>query len=492
MPPLSNATLQSLHPGVAVPRYDRQAVRPSIVHIGVGGFHRSHQAVYVDEVLSRGHVEWGVCGVGLLPSDRRMATVMREQDCLYTLVLKDTDRASDPRVVGAIARYLFAPDDTESVLSALANPATRVVSMTITEGGYLVSDATGEFDADHPDVVEDLASDAAPRTVFGLVTEALARRKAHDVAGFTIVSCDNMPGNGHVARSAFTSFARLRNRELADWIDERVSFPNSMVDRITPVITDDDRQELLARYDVSDGWPVVAEPFTQWVLEDNFVDRRPPLEEVGVQLVGDVEPYELMKLRLLNASHQVMGYLGYLAGHRYVHEVARDRDFAALLTRYMRDEAAPTLSAVAGIDLGNYQRTLLTRFSNAAIKDSLARNCTDGSDRIPKFVLPVVRHQLAQDGDISVAATAIAGWARYLEGVDESGRLIDVSDRRLGQLAPLVAAQRSNPEALLGVEEVFGDVADHPRFRSAFREALESLTSRGARATIEALTAKKR
>lgn len=487
MPPLSNATLHSLHPRVGVPRYDRQATRPSIVHVGVGGFHRSHQAVYVDDVLALGHSEWGLSGVGLLPSDHRMATVMRQQDCLYTLVLKGAEGEPHPRVVGSLRSYLFAPDDTESVIAALADPATRVVSMTITEGGYLVSDATGDFDADHPSVVADLAPGAVPRTVFGLVTEALARRRALGLTGFTVVSCDNMPGNGAVARSAFRSFARLRSPGLADWLDEHVSFPSSMVDRITPVTSDEDRRELLARYDLDDGWPVVAEPFTQWVLEDHFVDGRPPLEEVGVQLVADVEPYELMKLRLLNASHQVMGYLGSLAGHGYVHEVCHDPDFAGLLGRYLEEEATPTLPAVPGIDLEGYRQTLLARFANPAIRDSLARNCTDGSDRIPKFVLPVVRHQLAHDGDITVAATAIAGWARYLEGVDESGRPFEVADRRLEQLAPLVAAQRSNPEALLAADDVFGDVAGHPRFRSAFREALVSLTSTGARATVEAI-----
>ena len=492
MPPLSNATLHSLHPAVAVPHYGRTTVGTSIVHIGVGGFHRSHQAVYVDEVLARGYREWGICGVGLLPSDHRMAQVMQEQDCLYTVVLKDIDGASDPRVVGSLVRYLFAPDDTEPVFAALADPATRVVSMTITEGGYLVSDVTGEFDAGHPEVVADLTSGGMPRSVFGLVAEALARRKSRGLPGFTVVSCDNMQGNGQVARSAFTSFTRLRDPELADWMDENVAFPSSMVDRITPVTTDDDRQELLARYDVADAWPVVAEPYTQWVLEDRFVTGRPPLDEVGVQLVDDVEPYELMKLRLLNAGHQVMGYLGYLAGHRFVHEVCQDADFAAVLMRYMENEATPTLPAVPGIDLASYRRTLLARFSNPAIEDSLARICTDGSDRISKFVMPVVRHQLARDGDIAVAATAVAGWARYLEGVDESDRPIEVSDRRLEELAPLVAAQRADPEAILRATEVFGDVPDHPRFRSSFREALESLRTRGARATAEALAARRR
>ena len=484
---LSQATLAALHPGVAVPAYDREAVRPGIVHIGVGAFHRSHQAVYVDDLLARGHRQWGVRGVGLLASDRRLADVLRAQDCLYTLVLKDPEGAAPPRVVGSLTGYVFAPDATELAVEALADPATRVVSMTITEGGYLVSDTTGELDVDDPAVVADLVPGAAPRTVFGLLTEALDRRRSRGLPGFTVVSCDNMPGNGLVARRAFTTFARLRSRDLADWMEAAVSFPSSMVDRITPATTEEDGLDLRARYDLSDGWPVVAEPFRQWVLEDRFVCGRPPLEEVGVQLVGDVEPHELMKLRLLNASHQVMGYLGYLAGHRQVAEVCRDSDFVGMLSRYLADEATPTLPPVAGVDLAEYARVLLTRFANPAIGDSLSRNCTDGSDRIPKFVLPVIRDQLARGGDITVAATAVAAWARYLEGVDEDGRPIDVAERRLAQLAPLVAAQRADAAALLGAPDLFGDLAADPRFREAYVGALESLRTRGTRATVQEL-----
>lgn len=486
MPSLNNQTLRTLHPEVAVPSYGRTELATGIVHFGVGGFHRAHEAMYVDQVLDQGSgAGWAVCGVGTLPSDRTMQRALDAQDGLYTLVLKGTDGSIKPRVIGSIGSYLFAPGGPGEVIAKLTDPSTRIVSLTITEGGYPVSDATGEFDA-RPDVVRDLAPGAVPGTVFGLVAEALDRRRAAGAPGFTIVSCDNMPGNGDVARRSFTGFARLKSPELARWMEDNVEFPSSMVDRITPVTTDGDRRQLSERFDIQDAWPVVAEPFAQWVLEDRFVTGRPPWEDVGVQLVDHVEPYELMKLRLLNGGHQVISYLGYLVGYRYVHEVCQDPAFGEMLMRYMAREATPTLPSVPGIDLDDYRRTLLDRFSNPHVGDSLARNCTDGSDRIPKFVLPVIRDQLARDGDISVSVAAVAGWARYMEGVDEAGHSIDILDRRSAQLVPRALQQRQDPEALL-VGDVFGDLGDHPRFVASYREALAALHDRGVRATVEAL-----
>jgi mannitol 2-dehydrogenase len=488
MPRLSQRTLGSLHPEVAVPTYDRASLTTGVVHIGVGGFHRAHQAMYLDRLLGQGgDPSWSVCGVGTLPSDLTMQRALKPQDHLYTLVLKGTDGSVRPRVVGSISRYLHAPTDPEAVVARLTEPATRIVSLTITEGGYHVSDTTGEFEVSR-DIAADLEPGAVPRTVFGLVTEALDRRRRAGTAGFTVVSCDNMPGNGGVARRSFVSFAELKNPELARWIDQNVTFPSSMVDRITPITSDQDRRDLSERFDVQDAWPVVAEPFVQWVLEDRFVDDRPPLEDVGVQLVDDVQPYELMKLRLLNGSHQVLGYLGYLAGYRFVHEVCLDPAFARLLLRYMTDEATPTLPPLPGIDLEDYRRTLLGRFANPNIRDTLARNCTDGSDRIPKFVLPVVRDQLRAGGDISVAITAVAAWARYLEGVDEQGHSYPVQDRRWQQLSPLAARQRIQPDALLSLDDVFRDLAAHPRFVAAYLEAMRALHEDGARSVVRALT----
>jgi mannitol 2-dehydrogenase len=488
MPRLSQRTLASLHPDIAVPTYDRASLRPAFVHIGVGGFHRAHQAMYLDRLLEGGgDPSWSVCGVGTLAPDLAMHKALEPQDCLYTLVLKGPDGSVAPSVIGSISRYLFAPDHPETVVAQIAQPETRIVSLTITEGGYQVSDVTGEFEVS-PDTAADLEPGAVPRTVFGLVTEALDRRRRWGLGGLTVVSCDNVTGNGAVARRSFMAFAELKDPHLAQWMEQNVSFPSSMVDRITPVTTDQDRRDLLEQFDVEDAWPVVAEPFAQWVLEDRFVDGRPPLEDAGVQLVDDVVPYELMKLRLLNAGHQVLGYLGSLAGFEYVHEVCQDPAYGRMLLRYMTDEATPTLPPLPGIDVVDYRHTLLSRFANPNIRDTLARNCADGSDRIAKFLLPVIRDQLRAGGDITVAVTAVAAWARYLEGVDDQGRAYAVADRRWQQLAPLAAQQRGRPDALLGLHDVFGELATEPRFVVAYGEALGALHTVGARAVVGTLS----
>ena len=484
MPSLSTAALPTAQ--IPVPTYDRSRVTTGIVHFGVGAFHRSHEAMYLDQLMNQGAaLDWGICGVGVLPSDRRMQQVMTDQDCLYTLVLKHADGTWEPRVIGSIVQYLFAPDNPEAVIEKLADPATRIVSLTVTEGGYNVDLVTGEFDANNTAVAADLQPGAVPSTVFGLITEGLARRRDRELPAFTIMSCDNIQGNGHLARRVFTAFARLRDPELGDWVSNRVTFPNSMVDRITPATTDDDKATIATRYGTDDRWPVLSEPFVQWVLQDDFAAGRPPLEAVGVQLVPDVEPYELMKLRLLNATHQAMSYLGYLAGYRLVHEVAQDPTFARFLLDYMTLEATPTLSPVPGIDLVTYRTTLLERFSNPGVRDTVARNCAFTSDRIPTFLLPVVRDQLAGGGDITRSAAVVASWARYAEGVDEQGNPIDVVDKLKDQLTAAAQHQRNEPDAFIQIRSVFGDLADNERFTGAYLAALQSLHEVGARATVE-------
>ncbi len=487
MTPLHPDNLRALSGTIPVPRYNRGRIRPGIVHIGVGGFHRAHQAAYLDELMNRGKaLDWGIVGVGVLPPDRRMHEVMTAQDCLYTLVVKRPDGTLQPRVIGSIVRYLFAPDDPEAVLEAMADPAVRIVSLTITEGGYLVHQVTGEFDAADPAIQHDLAPGATPSTAFGFITEALARRRARGVRPFTLMSCDNIPGNGEVAHRMITAYARLKDPDLADWMQQEVSFPNSMVDRITPVTTDADRRLLAEQFAVEDGWPVVCEPFTQWALEDRFGAGRPPLESVGVQVVPDVQPYEFMKLRLLNASHQALCYLGYLSGYRYAHEVCQDPLFTKFLLGYMDHEATPTLGPVPGVDLERYKHQLIERFANPEIRDTLARLCAESSDRIPKWLVPVVRDQLANGGEIRRAALVVASWARYAEGVDEAGQPIEVVDRRRDQLIARARRQREDPLAFIADRDLFGGLIDDARFVTVYRAALESLHARGARATLEA------
>jgi mannitol 2-dehydrogenase len=486
MTALNAGTVSQLGSAVPGPSYDRSTVTTGIVHLGVGGFHRAHEAMYVDALLNdgRGH-DWGITGVGLLPGDRRMKEVLESQDCLYTLVVKDLDGSLEPRVIGSIVEYLFAGDDREAVLARMADPATRIVSLTITEGGYHVNQADGSFDASDPDIQADIAGDGPPTTAFGFITEALARRRTAGTAPFTVMSCDNIQGNGTVARDMITAFATLRDADLGAWIGEHVAFPNSMVDRITPVTTDADRQLLASEYGIDDGWPVVCEPFAQWALEDSFTLGRPELERVGVQVVDDVEPYELMKLRLLNASHQAMGYLGYLSGYRYAHEVCVDPLFVDFLLGYMNDEATPTLAPVPGVDLDDYKHELIERFANPEIRDTLARLCAESSDRIPKWLVPVIRHQLAHGGEVRRSALVVAAWARYAEGVDESGDPIEVVDRRRDQVMERARRQHEDPLAFLEDRDLFGDLHDQPRFTEHYAAALESLHARGARATLE-------
>jgi mannitol 2-dehydrogenase len=488
MLPLNAETLPSLRTQLPTPNYDRSELRTGIVHFGVGGFHRAHEAMYLDRLMNRGvALDWAICGVGVMPADRRMKEVMDSQDGLYTLVLKGADGSLDARVVGSIHEYLFAPDDPEAVISTMADEQTRIVSLTVTEGGYNFHAVTGEFDASTPGVVHDLQPGVAPTTTFGLVTEALDRRRQRGLPPFTVMSCDNIAGNGDAARRSFVAFAGLRDPELAAWVDREVPFPNSMVDRITPVTTEADRAEVGRRFGVDDGWPVVCEPFTQWVLEDHFGVGRPPFEEAGVQLVSDVEPYELMKLRLLNASHQALCYFGYLAGYRLVHDVCRDPLFAEFLLAYMDAEATPTLEPVPGIDLDEYKHNLIDRFSNAEVRDTVARLCAESSDRIPKWLLPVIRHNLATGGEIQRSVAVVASWARYAEGVDEEGRPIEVVDRLKDTLTANARRQHEDPLAFIANREVFGDLVDDERFVSAYRSALASLHSKGARATLEEL-----
>jgi len=487
--PLSNATLASLPEAVPGPTYDRDAVSVGIVHLGVGGFHRAHEAMYVDRLMNRGlAMDWGICGVGVMPHDRGMRNALGAQDCLFTLVVKSPDGTVEPRVIGSIVEYLFAPDDADAVVERMADPRVRIVSLTITEGGYNISAVSGEFDRANPDVRHDLEPGAVPRTTFGLVTEAIERRRRRGVPPFTIVSCDNIQGNGEVARRSFAAFAAMRSPELAACVRE-MHFPTSMVDRITPATTDADRAELAERFGVQDRWPVVCEPFIQWVLEDSFGAGRPPLEQAGVQVVADVEPYELMKLRLLNASHQALCYFGYLAGYRLVHEVCQDPLFAAFVRAYMDREGSPTLPTVPGIDLGDYKSTLIERFSNPAVRDTVARLCAESSDRIPKWLLPVIRVNLAAGRDVTLAAAVVASWARYAEGVDEQGAPIEVVDQLRASLMANAGRQHDDPLAFVANRDVFGDLVDDERFTTAYTAALGSLHRVGARATLEALMA---
>jgi len=461
---LNNASLAELP--IAAPNYDRGSIGVGIAHIGAGHFHRAHQAMYIDRLLQRGLArEWGICGVGVLPADWPMRDVLRDQDGLYTLILENPDGSRDAQVIGSIVDYRYAPDDPEGALEVLAAESTRIISLTITEGGYR--------DPDGP--------------AFALITDALAMRRDRGIAAPTIASCDNIESNGEVAKRAVLAHAESRDPALAEWVAEHTRFPSSMVDRITPSTTPEMAATIRRDLGVADRWPVLAEPFAAWVLEDDFADGRPPLEQAGVLLVNDVGPYESMKLRLLNAGHQSLCYFAHLCGFEFVHDAARDPLFAEFLLAYFDFEAVPTLAPVPGIDLHDYSRTLIERFGNPGVRDTVARLCAYSSDRIPKWLLPVIHDNLASDGPVRLAAATVASWARYAEGVDERGKPIELVDQLKDSLVPIARSQHENPTAFIESTAVFGDLARQPRFVQAYCWALDSLHRNGARATLEAL-----
>lgn len=488
MPILNESNLGLLSADVGRPNYDRGKLTAGIVHFGVGGFHRAHQAMAIDRLLSLGLAnEWAICGVGLLEGDRKMAEVFSLQDNLFTLILKHPDGRKVPTVIGSIIDYIFAPEASEKVLEKLAHPDTKIVSLTITEGGYNFDRVTGEFDSSNPGVAADLEAGSPPTTIFGYITEGLRRRKERGLAPFTMLSCDNIPGNGDIAKEMFTAFARLKNVDLANWISAEVKFPNSMVDRITPVTSLEDIELAQALTGLQDGWPVVCEPFFQWVIEDEFTLGRPPLEKVDVQFTHDVMPFELMKLRLLNASHQGLCYFGYLSGYRFAHETMADPAIVTFLRRYMDEEGTPTLPKVPGVDLAAYKDTLIERFSNPEIRDTLARLCAESSDRIPKWLIPVVQDQLAAGRSVDLSAAIVASWARYAEGVDESGEPIAIVDPLKEELVPIAQSQRQNPLAFIQNQKLFGNLADNQIFVKAYLQALNSLFEKGAHETVASL-----
>jgi fructuronate reductase/mannitol 2-dehydrogenase len=480
--PLTDETLGQHDDQLIVPTYDRAALIPAVVHFSVGGFHRSHQLLYFDELAERRiSTGWGVVGVGL--HSRLMKDALAPQDHLYTVVERSPD-GERARVVGVMVDYHFAPDDPATVLDVLTDPRTRMVSLTITGSGYRLCPTTGAFDADDEDIRWDLTETGRPRTAFGYIVEALDRRRRAGLPPFTVVSCDNMHRNGDAARSAIVGFARLRDEVLARWITDRVAFPSSMVDRITPHTTPEQREAVAHRYGVDDNWPVITEPFSQWVIEDDFCNGRPPLDRVGVRFVPDVASYELMKTRLLNASHCALGYLGSLAGHTSIDQVMADPLFAEYVELLMDVEVTPLLPPPDGIDLAEYKRTLLKRFANPAIADQLYRLCRRGSTKMPHHLLPSLREAIAADRPHALLTVAVAAWFRYLRGVDSDGRPIVVDDPLADLLQGLARAGGTDPRPLLGERSIFGDLGDHPDFVAELAAALDRLDRDGVRVTV--------
>jgi len=473
---LTSKSLQKLDPRLAVPSYDRTLLGRGIVHIGVGSFHRAHQALYLDDLCMDGLTDWSITGAGVLPGDAAMAAALEPQDYLYTRI---TRGAADTtvRVIGTIVDYVLAAPDLDPLIERIAAADTRIVSLTITEGGYPVDEASGEY----------LAEGASLPAAFEAIARGLQVRRREGRGGLTVQSCDNVMHNGNVARAATLGVARAVEPGLNEWVAQNVAFPNSMVDGIVPATTDADREFLAAEYGLVDRWPVVAEPWRQWVLEDDFRYGRPPWEDVGTLFVSDVEPYETLKLRLLNAGHSTLTYLAALVGHVYVHDVLADPPFNTFLKRILDDEATPSLPPVPGIDVDDYKHKLTERFANPGVKDQVARLCLDGTSKFPKFLIPTIESQLDKDGQVKLSALALAGWCQYLLGTTDEGERIELApDPHLETAVEYAQASLSDPAAFLGMDLVFGSrLGSDPLFVSAFVAALTSIREVGTYRTLD-------
>ena len=479
---LSEATLPFLPASVARPGYDRAAVKPGIVHLGLGAFHRAHQAVMTDAVLRDGARDWGIVAASLRSADTRDA--LAPQDGLYTVATRQ-DETDALQVIGALGGLHVAPEDPAALLAAMVAPATRIVSLTVTEKGYCHDPATGALDEAHPDIRHDLATPDRPRSAPGFLVEALRRRRAEGTPPFTVLCCDNLPANGHTVRRIATRLATLRDPGLGDWMAAEVAFPSTMVDRIVPATTTEDRARIAAALGVEDAWPVVCEGFSQWVVEDRFPSGRPAWEIAGATFASDVAPFELMKLRMLNGSHSALAYLGYLAGHETVADAAADPAFADYLRAFWA-EVAPFVPAPPGADLPDYAARLLARFRNRALRHRTWQIAMDGSQKLPQRLLGVLREA---GRPLPCATLAVAGWMRYAAATDERGAAIDVRDPLLPLLREACAPGLGEPglvvRRLLGITAIFGD----PWFRddafaNAVEQAFRGLLAQGARGMV--------
>jgi fructuronate reductase len=480
-PRLSNAALSLLPKEVERPAYDRSKIEIGMVHLGIGAFHRAHQAVYTDSVLGSGETGWGILGVSLRSGDTRDA--LEPQDGLYTVATRSGDGDS-LRVIGSIGRLLVAPENPQTVLDAMTDPAVGIVSLTVTEKGYCYSPASAALDESHPDIVHDLANPSAPKSAIGFIVEAISRRRASGVDPFTLLSCDNLPANGKTLQRVVTRFAALRDPALAEYIEQSIAFPSTMVDRIVPATTDADRAMTTAAMTLVDAWPIMTEPFSQWVVEDHFPAGRPAWEKFGVTFVDDVDVFELMKLRLLNGSHSTLAYLGYLAGHETVSDVMKAPGFSGLIESMMDQEISPTLPPLPGFDLISYKAELRERFRNPALRHRTWQIAMDGSQKLPQRLLNTIRKCLENGLPFDRLALGVAAWMRYVTGIDEKGNAIDVRDPLAAELKARTANRNSADQllsALIGMEQIFGkDLPENEVFIRAVETQLERIMRQGA------------
>ncbi|MCU7784066.1 mannitol dehydrogenase family protein [Lelliottia amnigena] len=482
---MKNIASTSLPPHVQLPQYDRQQLRSRIVHFGFGAFHRAHQALLTNRVLNAKGGDWGICEISLFSGDVLMSQ-LREQDHLFTVLEKGAD-GNQPIVIGAVHECLNAKlDSLAAIIEKFCEPQVAIVSLTITEKGYCIDPATGKLDTQNARILHDLENPTEPHSAPGILVEALHRRRERGLTPFTVLSCDNIPDNGHVVKNAVLGMAEKRSPELAKWIETHVSFPGTMVDRIVPAATEVSLAEITQELGVEDPCAISCEPFIQWVIEDNFVAGRPEWEIAGVQMVQDVLPWEQMKLRMLNGSHSFLAYLGYLAGFAHVSYCMQDDAFREAARRLMLDEQAPTLR-ITDVDLTAYADSLIDRFANPALQHRTWQIAMDGSQKLPQRMLEGVRVHLQRESAWPLLALGIAGWMRYVSGVDDAGNAIDVRDPLSEKIRVLVetSSEKGRVKALLALSEIFGsDLPQHAQFVDAITDAYQRIVERGARQAV--------
>ena len=481
---LSSAALSNLPSNIAAPRYDRELLKAGILHFGIGNFHRAHQAVYLDDLLNSGlDHDWALVGAGVFEGEKIGRQKLAAQDWLTTVVEQDSGHM-EARVTGVMIDFI-EPGDAAAIVRRLADQEIRIVSLTITEGGYFIDAATGHFNPTHPAIVADAADIDHPQTVFGIILAGLKRRREKGIEPFTVMSCDNIPHNGHVTADAVIGLARLVDDGLADWVAEAVAFPNGMVDRITPATGDRERGLLRDKFDLEDNWPVFCEPFRQWVLEDKFTAGRPALEKVGVQFVKDVAPFELMKIRILNGGHATIAYPAGLMDIHFVHEAMEEPLVKGFLAKLEQEEIIPTVPPVPGTELGEYFQLIDRRFSNPTIGDTVRRLCLDGSNRQPKFIIPTIADRLKAKAGINGLALELALWCRYCSGTTDSGAVIEPNDPNWDRLQATSKAAKGDPSAWLAMTDIYGEVGRSAVFAEAFARHLGALWADGTRATLK-------
>ncbi|HGH5979227.1 TPA: mannitol dehydrogenase family protein [Kluyvera georgiana] len=475
----------ALPANVQLPQYDRQQIRSRIVHFGFGAFHRAHQALLTNRVLNQHGGDWGICEISLFSGDQLMSQ-LRQQDHLFT-VMEKSAAGNQPIIIGAVKECLNARlDSLAAIIEKFCEPQVAIVSLTITEKGYCIDPATGHLDLTQPRIVHDLQSPDEPHSAPGILVEALHRRRERGLPAFTVLSCDNIPDNGHVVKNAVLDMAAKRDPQLASWIAEHVSFPGTMVDRIVPAATDASLAEITRELGVEDPCAISCEPFIQWVIEDNFVAGRPDWGSVGAQLVDDVLPWEEMKLRMLNGSHSFLAYLGYLAGYAHISDCMQDASYRRAARHLMMAEQAPTLR-ISGVDLGAYADSLIARFSNPALQHRTWQIAMDGSQKLPQRLLDGIRIHLKQGSRWPLLALGVAAWMRYVSGVDDMGNAIDIRDPLAEKIRAIVETSHDENRvaALLTLQEIFGsDLPANPQFVQAVEEAWQSLVREGARQAV--------